>query len=406
VKCITIHFHVPFRLGGLPESHLTGSVLKIEVHNPDLSSKIEYVYYKTREPVENPNQVEGDRYDLADGITGISIWATGLRNNYDSTYSTKGETYVIMNGPNSWLGASVNGEPEDRGCTAADFDTWDEIYLDNVRNPLFLPKPYTVPKGEEPKQCQPVIGPQFGGPDRIFRTSEGAHHGHPNPARARNTGDTRQWHHHVLRPNMEYTPGWEIPSSTTGVTEYRGTCFGGKLHNDILVSRWKQGIYFLDLRQEEIRTLTDDTGKNLDIVYGPGCSIMIVSFDKDELALITPDEEALDSFETKEVGAGAAVIYDILPWRAPREYDAPFTIGGRRFTREKKPAAVRIGGVEAEISSYDDTRIEGIVRTGHTGDKPAKKLVDVEVIFSDHTTALLKEAFMFLNAPPQSDPDL
>jgi len=90
VKCITIHFHVPFRLGGLPESHLTGSVLKIEVHNPDLSSKIEYVYYKTREPVENPNQVEGDRYDLADGITGISIWATGLRNNYDSTYSTKG----------------------------------------------------------------------------------------------------------------------------------------------------------------------------------------------------------------------------------------------------------------------------------------------------------------------------
>jgi len=77
-------------LGGLPESPLTGALLKIDVRNPKLTNKIEYVYYKTRELVEKPNQVEGDRYDLADSAVGIFIWASGLRNIYDATYTTKG----------------------------------------------------------------------------------------------------------------------------------------------------------------------------------------------------------------------------------------------------------------------------------------------------------------------------
>ncbi|CEM25960.1 unnamed protein product [Vitrella brassicaformis CCMP3155] len=391
---------------GWPESHLTGGLLKIEVHNPNLSRKIEYVYHKTREPVENPNQVEGDRYDLADGMTGISIWATGLRNNYDSTYSTKGETYIIMNGPNQPLGPFVNGEPRGTGCTAADFDTWDEIPQYNVRNPLYLPKPYTVPNGEQPKECQPVIGPAFSGPDRIFRSFEGAHHGHPNPARARNAGDEKQWYHHVLRPDIEYTPGWEIPSSTTGVTEYRGTCFGGKLRDDILVSRWRDAVYFLDLPDNEnadetVEVLTSDTGgQNLDIMYGPACSIVLISFLKDELTIITPDEASLDKFEADEAAMGDPVLYDILPWRGPARYDVPFTLGGRRFTSNgREPVRVSVGGVEAEVAAYDDTRIEGVMGEGQKNDKPAGKLLDIRVIFSDHSQALLPAAFMFLEAP-------
>jgi len=344
-------------------------------------------------------------------VVGISIWSSGLRNNYDSVFTTNEETYIIMNGPNLGSGVPVTGPPQARGCTPQDFDTWDECRLDSrvksetAVNPVFMPKPWPVSEDEMSKNCQPTLSTPIFSPDRIFRSFEGAYHGHPNPARARNLNDTRQWYHGVyMEAGVNFTEGWAIPSSTTGVTEFRGDCFGGRLRGDLLVAKWDTNIFLVDLPDENNEELlvTDlmDVENYLDIQYAPGCNIIMMGYKYGDVGVISPSNEALTEFE-RENGS-LPEIYDISPWRGPAKYGKPFVIGGRRFTngKRRKPVEVRIGGVKAEVKNYGDARIEGIIpaQAAQSEVHTSAGLVDVVVHFSDDTLDILRKAFLFLKS--------
>uniref|UniRef100_A0A6U4I7I3 Uncharacterized protein n=1 Tax=Vitrella brassicaformis TaxID=1169539 RepID=A0A6U4I7I3_9ALVE len=388
--------------GGLPESPLSASLIKVEVNNPNLTKKIEYVDHKTREPIEKPNQLEGDRYDLANSVVGVTVWSSGLRNAYDSVYTTKGRTYVIMNGPNIRSGSPVVGPPSGDRCTPADFDTWDKTFEDGVPNPLFLPKP----EKENGRNCQPILSNQgVETMDRIFNSFNGAYHGHPNPARARNTNDTRQWYHFKGSQGMaklNFTAGRPLPSPTTGISEFRGSCFNKQLQGSLLVSRWQKEI-FLVPDEENIEARTESLGlfrDHLDIQYGPACSIVLMGYESGSLSVLIPEESSLDAFEKE---ATSPRVFDVLPWRGPMSSELPITLGGRRFTKgkkERRPETVLFGGIEAAIQRYDSTRIEVVIpaEAKRADDQSLKNLVDVVVHFSDGTSDTLANAFLFLKS--------
>ncbi|CEM37878.1 unnamed protein product [Vitrella brassicaformis CCMP3155] len=96
-------------LGGLPESHYSGALIKVELRNPKRSRTLEWVDYFTRDRIGNPNQLVADTYDVAPWVTGVYPYSFGIRNAYDTVYTTKGQLWTSSNGWNEGYGLAING---------------------------------------------------------------------------------------------------------------------------------------------------------------------------------------------------------------------------------------------------------------------------------------------------------
>ena len=317
-----------------PESPLTSAILLARITEPTFNGNIQYEFIDPTDPeipvfAAGPNdQRNGNFVQVVDvpGEIEVETFAVGLRNPYDLVYTTDGRIFATDNGP--------NGIAEDE--------------LNLVSEGDFLGHP-SIPRGAlDPRQ----------------------------------TLDNAEYDPNVPSDEDYTAPLAELSSSTNGIDEYRSEAFGGQLRGQLFAQRFNNQVFFFErtadgLGIENINQSTD-VGDGLDILAGPGGTIISIDRNQDRITIAEPnDPTVVDS-----------KAYDIFPFRAPAVGGNQFILGGVNFGSLEN-TTVTIAGVEAELISVDDNRIVGIFPGVATSDD----LQDV-VVDSDGNTSILSEAFL------------
>ncbi len=336
-------------MGDLPESPLSGAILKAELSRSDFDGSLHYL--ETATGIQNDDQVFGEVVDLAPGKT-VTVHASGIRNAYDLVYTTWRMLYGTDNGPNSGFGRASTGPGSDG------------------------PDPNTVN-------------------DEILLVEYGNYYGHPNRSRART--DPRQY---VYRGEADPSIAGEFtqmigvsPSSTDGICEYRSATFNGQMRGELLVQKYGNRWRRIELSADHRHIVSVTQMENipaLDILTGPGGAVLPIDYGG-YVKILVPNDQ----------GAVGLTVYDITPWRAPVSGGARFVIGGRNFGTMLQ-TSVTIGGVPASLSSVSEKRIVGTIPAGLS---PTMELLDVVVTVGlDQET--LPAAFMALPATPGLAPGI
>jgi N-acetylneuraminic acid mutarotase len=329
--------------GDLPESPLSSAILKIELSNPSFNGTINYL--ETVGGLVNNDQVFGEDVDVEPGVH-VTVHAPGLRNPYDLVFTTKSRLYATDNGPNTGFGPASTGP-----ATTA-------------------PDPYF--------------------PDEINFVEYGNYYGHPNRNRGRY--DARQnVYHDPYGPSIPgvFTQAMvDVPSSTNGIIEYRSDAFGGEMRGDLLAMKWGSKPRRVELSEDGrsidvIAQITDYVGA-LDIVMGPGGTLLGVDYSNDRIRALVPDDPS----------AVGLVVQDICPWRAPAAGGTEFEIAGVGFGT-LLDTTVTIGGLPATLTSVTSKRIIGTVPVNGS---PTTDLVDV-VVTVGPASDTHEAAFRYLFAP-------
>ena len=342
-------------LGDVPESPLSGAILRASISRPGFNGAIQYVDSVTQAPVVD--QVLGGGVDVVDGVD-VEVLASGMRHAYDLVLHTNGYLYSTDNGPNSGYGPASTGLVTDAGPV----------------------HPYED--------------------DELNLVEFGLYYGSANRARGRY--DERQLMYRSPSepsiPGCYRRPITRLDSSTNGIDEYRATTFNSAMRGDLIAMKWNAGVYRIGLSADG-REVLDQTlhsngndqshlpNRGLDVLAGPGGAIVAVDFSLGKVRVQVPND----------VAALGLTPYDIFPWRAPASGGQPFVIGGDGFLQSLQSVSVSIGGVAASVTAVSDKRIEGILPPSPTG--LATDLLDV-VVSVGVTQRTIPNAFRYLPAVP------
>jgi len=328
------------QMGTLPESPLSGAILKALLSKSNFNGALSYVETATGQP--NNDQVYGDRVDLAPG-TDVSVFTPGTRNPFGIVWTTRGKLYGSDNGMNANFGAVSTG-----------------------------------PNTQSSESNQP---------DDINYLVEGHYYGHPNRNRGRY--DYRQNVYHFPTDPETYgtyngVPLASVTSSSDGIDEYRATTFNSRMRGDLLVQKYNGVLYHAVLSTDglsipSVTVLTSTHG--LDVVASPGGAILSFDHDGSRFVLMQPVDAA----------ATTMIAYDIFPWRARADGTPTFTIGGVQFGT-LADTSVTIGGLPATVTSVSSNRIRGIVPANAS---PSPQLLDV-VVQSSGKTSVIPQAFRYM----------
>lgn len=328
--------------GGLPESPLTGAVLKAELSKPGFNGQITYVETATGTP--NDDQVFGDIVDVAPGVD-VTVFGAGLRNSFDVVFTTWDMVYATDNGPNPGFGpASMSADTQSATDPAA--------------------------------------------PDELDLIEPGNYYGHPNRNRGR-TDDRQNVYHGIVEPSV---PGvftqalTDFVSSTNGIVEYRANTFQGAMRGDLLAQKWNGETYRVILAADGRSVVSKQTLPvglaSLDITTGPGGVLFGMDFSSNKVVIARPDPTP------------GFAVYDIFPWRAPATGGTGFVIGGEGFGT-LADTTVTIDGIPAALTSVGPTRIRGTVPAN-----PGAPVALVNVVVTvGADSRLLPSAFRYLQPP-------
>ncbi|PXF46949.1 hypothetical protein BWQ96_03287 [Gracilariopsis chorda] len=181
-----VHTHGD-KMGGIPESPLSGAVLQFDLSQSDFDGNIKYSGY------EDPG--------TARVVSGsVQVFASGLRNIYGLAKHSNGGVYGLDNGPNNGFGPSAVG-------------------------------------------CN-TVGRQEEFMDKLLHITQDSYYGHPNWNRGRD--DPRQCT--FVRGDAEAQEGYTTPmavleSSTNGIVEYTANTFNSRLRGQLALSKlsWSGG---------------------------------------------------------------------------------------------------------------------------------------------------------------------
>ncbi|HZM01304.1 MAG TPA: kelch repeat-containing protein, partial [Planctomycetota bacterium] len=336
-------------MGTLPESPLSGAVIKARTSRPDFDGAVHYVKSSDGQP--DDDQRDGELVELAPG-SHVSAHAVGLRNPYDLVVTTGHRLYATDNGPNLGFG------PASIGATTQ------------------LPDPEDA--------------------DELLLIESGNYYGSPNRSRAR--FDPRQYVYRdpwmASLPDELSQPILTLPSSQDGIAEYRSGTFGGQMRGELLLQKWQGGATRVRLTPDGrwvqlVQPVLPITG-GLDLVPAPGGAIVVLDQFDMQLEVLEPVDGA---------ATGTAEALDIFPWRAPATGGTPFVIGGRALGT-LADTSVTIGGLPAALSSVSGTRIRGLIPARAA---PGTALLDV-VVTSAGVSTTLPAAFRYLLTPAGSEP--
>ena len=330
--------------GDVPESPLSGAVIRAPIWRPSFDGDVTYAITSTGAP--STDQQEGELSELSGGD--VQLLASGLRNSYDLLLSTKGLLYATDNGPNNGYGPASLGATT-TGGQPHPTDTDELVLLED---------------------------------DRYF--------GHPN--RARGHADDRQnYYYGTTAPSIPgvYTPPLtSLDSSTNGVVEYRSAAFGGQLRGDLISQKWNAAPRWVQLSDDGRSVLgvtTLATGaQGLDVTTGPGGALICADQGDNKVHFIVPATGI----------SGSLSVFDVHPWRAPETGGGEFVLGGRSFG-DMSDTSVFFGGVPATLISVEPTRIVGIL-PAMPGSASAS-LMDISVQVGA-AQSILPEAFRWLPA--------
>jgi len=330
-------------IGDLPESPLSGAIVRARTSEPGFDGDLNYRDRITLAIVND--QVFGEDVELLPG-TLVDVHAFGLRNPYDLCLTTWGYLYATDNGPNTGFGPA---------STSATTQTSD-----------------------------PAAS------DELLLVESGNYYGHPN--RCRGVFDPRQ---NVYRGTSgQSIPGVftqrisDVASSTNGIVEYRSMSFNEQMRGELLVQKW-------NFRQRRVKLSADKRtvdeinevypqASALDVNVGPGGAIMAINYSGNKVEVMVPNDASV-------VGLKAL---DIFPWRAPAGGGQPFVIGGENFGTLGN-TTVTIGGISATLNTVTTRRITGVVPVSPT----PTGLVDV-VVTVGATPSTIPNAFKFLDPTP------
>lgn len=332
-------------LGGIPESPFSAAVLKADIRNANFNGQVEYELNSGFNPPPGlsfdaaDSQTFGDQVSVVSGVD-VRVYSSGLRNPYDLVFTTDGLLYGTDNGPNNGFGDVSTG----------------------------------------PNSQQPVTG----APDELNLLSDGGYFGHPNRTR----GVANNIENFYFGPNESsngnYTaPLTTLPSSTNGIDEYRSQVFGGQLTGQLVTQKYNGQVIFVDRSADGLSVIDTQSYNNiadgLDLLVGSGGSVFGIDFAQDRITVATPVVS----------GVTSPTAYDISIWRGAATGGNPFTIGGANFG-DLSNTTVTIGGVEVQLTSVFENRVNGILPnlSGSAG-----TFVDV-VVTSAGISTTLQQAYL------------
>ena len=328
-------------IGDLPESPLSGAILRAFTMRPGFDGAVAYAFSDTGAP--SIDQVDGEEVDQVAGQ--VEVLATGLRNSYDLALSTRGTWYATDNGPNLGYGPPSTGAA-----------------------------------------TQGTLHPQE--PDELVLLESGRYYGHPNRSRGR-WNPWENVYHAPWQPDLgqaHTAPLTLLDSSADGLVEYRSAAFGGQLRGDLISQKWNAPLRWIDLSEDGREALSvtqlTPTLAGLDVVTGPGGALINADYSNSKVRVMVPASGL----------TGPLQLWDVHPWRAPRAGGGPFVLGGRSFG-DLSNTLVLIGGVPAQLQSVTATRIVGTLPVGPA--VPSGELVDIEVRVGT-ASSVLTDAFLWL----------
>ncbi|MCB0309966.1 MAG: IPT/TIG domain-containing protein [Bdellovibrionales bacterium] len=321
---------VSCEMGDLPESPLSGAVLRFPIRKSNFVGAIHYL--ESESGIPNQNQLSGGLVDVSPEVD-VELYVSGLRNPFDTVFTSSGWLYGTENGANNGFGPASTG-PDTEG---PDPQAEDEIAL--------------------------------------FRP--GHYYGHANRNRGRYDLRQNVYHFPTEEPTLgDHTPPLvTVASSTNGIDEYRSMTFRGQMRGALLAQKWNGDLYLLKLDStgralEQINSInTPSVG--LDVVTSPGGAIAQIDYSSNQIHILKPIDLSADNTQA----------LDIFPWRASSSGGTHFVIGGHGFGN-LLDTSVTIGGIEATVLSVSSTRIRGIIPPNP---QATSNKLDVEV----HTSGVL-----------------
>ena len=182
-------------------------------------------------------------------------------------------------------------------------------------------------------------------------------------------------------------------SSTSGVTEYRATTFGGQMKGDLIVQRWKGYASRIEMSDDGRSALSfaniEPRTDALNLFTGPGGVIIGVKYQGHQVDVLIP----------QDAGAVGVTAYDISPWRALATGGTEFVIGGENFGTLAQ-TTVTIGGVPAPLTAVTSRRIYGTIPAAFSA---TTDLLDV-VVTSGPEQSTIPDAFRYLYVPAGNEP--
>lgn len=241
---------------------------------------------------ENGNQASG--WD-------VEIFASGERNPFDITLHSNGYLYGTDNGPNYEFGkTSVDCKTE-------------------------APDPFEK--------------------DELNLLEKGGYYGSAN--RKRGQTDPRQckWRSNTSPSDEEYTaPIALLESSTDGIIEFQSDHFFGQLRGNLILGRYKGGLYRAELSSDGRSVLRNPSmfNKNggLTLTQGPDGTLFVVKNDEGKVIYLSPDES---------VASLGVDVKSVFPRRGPQEGGSLLTIYGDKLDALGRPT-VTVGGMVCPLS--------------------------------------------------------
>lgn len=214
------------RLGGIWEAFFSGAVL--------IAKLSKGASFNGNIPYSNPTNLR-TAFPKA-GYTDVRLYATGLRNLFSMTMTRSGRIYGLDMGPNCDFGDAASSCTEYNETIAAEKDASKVSSYTGSAN---------VPNGKLP--CDRSGSGHRG--DKLLELKEGKFYGHANLQRAAQTQGFEECHwidpYTQRRPSVLHdseTRRYEAPlamvtSAKTGIREYGGQNFCGKMRGDLILSQ-------------------------------------------------------------------------------------------------------------------------------------------------------------------------
>lgn len=317
--------HVNDKTGGLPESPLSGAILKFNMFNASFDGNI--IYSNFRDP-GNTNIQSGS----------VSIFASGLRNVYGMTTHSNGNIYAMDNGPNNGFGVAATG------CNTVGGQVWFQDKLLHIKQGGFYGHPNWNRGRYDPRQCKYV------------------------------SGDT-------LSNEPEYTGPMAIAlSSTNGIVEYTANTFNAKLRGQLLLSKlsWNGDGVLKSVKLDEsgtsvlgeLQELHPDSGLSVEMgAYG---EVLMPKIKQAKILVLVPEEEFEDQLN----------VIAVIPRRGPSLGGNTVLVTGNGFEPGVK---IFFGNLECTLYgtvAEDGTSIECQVPRYSSGDRIVSVVAKYESLHS------------------------
>lgn len=330
-----------FKLGGNWESPMSSAVLIARVSRPSFNGT---VVYSTPDNLRTAVPLTDD----------VGIYATGVRNPFAMSMTRSGRIFGLDMGPNCGFGNSSTNCGE---------YVESEALLRSTRNPQ--PFPGLTRVGKSPR-C--TYSTQRN--DKLLEISENAFYGHPNLQRAQwlNLSGECAWvdpisdvptgHQSLLSPNYK-SPVALIQSPATGIREYGGTEFCGRMRGRLIVSSlngrrtWAAALYHNKKQKAEIRKIASTGGLRVEeTIWG---DLLFVPYQPNHpLFVLRPVVHRTTDFR----------IVNVLPFRHGKGGGSMLMIGGWGF---KNGVEAYVGEQPCKILEVLSRKIACIVPSFRSG---------------------------------------